>query len=49
MWPRVYQGIGARVKAQMVSVDEQWLKIRGRWYDWCVVVDVPTELPVLAA
>ena len=33
----------------MVYVDEQWLKIRGRWHDWFVVVEVPTELPVLAA
>ena len=33
----------------MVYVDEKWLKIRGRWYYWFVVLDVPTELPVLAA
>jgi hypothetical protein len=33
----------------MVSVDEKWLKIRGRWYYWFVVLDVSTELPVLAA
>ena len=33
----------------MVSVDEKWLKIRGRWYYWFVVLDVPTELPVLTA
>lgn len=32
----------------MVYVDEQWLKIRGRWHYWFVVLDVPTELPVLA-
>jgi hypothetical protein len=30
-------------------VDEKWLKIRGRWHYGCVVLDVPTELPVLAA
>ena len=33
----------------MVDVDETWLKIRGRWYSWVVVLDVPTELPMLAA
>jgi transposase-like protein len=49
LWPLVYQWIRARVKAQMVYVDEKWLKIRGRWYYWFVVLDVPTELPVLAA
>jgi transposase-like protein len=33
----------------MVYVDEKWLKIRGRWQYWFVVLDVDTELPVLAA
>jgi transposase-like protein len=37
------------VKAHMVYVDEKWRKIRGRWSYGCVVLDVPTELPVLAA
>ena len=32
----------------MVYVDEKWLKIRGRWHYWFVVLDVATELPVLA-
>jgi transposase-like protein len=40
--------MGERVKAAMVSVDEKWLKIRGRWHYWFVVLDVATELPVLA-
>ena len=30
LWPLVSQGIGERVKAHMVYVDEKWLKIRGR-------------------
>ena len=33
----------------MVSVEEKWRTLRGRWYDWFVVLEVPTELPVLAA
>jgi len=49
LWPLVSQWLGERVKAHMVYVDEKWLKIRGRWHDWFVVLDVPTELPVLAA
>jgi hypothetical protein len=49
LWPIVSQWIIARVKAQMVSVDEKWLKIRGRWHSWFVVLDVHTALPVLAA
>jgi transposase-like protein len=49
VWPLVYSWIGEQVKAQRVYVDEKWLKIRGRWHYWFVVLDVPTELPVLAA
>ena len=30
-------------------MDEKWLKIRGRWQYWFVVLDVTTELPVLSA
>jgi len=49
LWPLIAHWIRARVKAQMVYVDEKWLKIRGRWHYWFVVLDVVTELPVLAA
>lgn len=49
LWPILAQWLGERVKGQMVYVDEKWLKIRGRWHYWFVVLDVPTELPVLAA
>jgi transposase-like protein len=49
LWPIIAQWLGERVKGQMVYVDEKWLKIRGRWHYWFVVLDVPTELPVLAA
>jgi transposase-like protein len=49
LWPLVYQWIAERVKAHMVYVDEKWLKIRGRWHYWFVVLEVTTELPVLAA
>jgi len=48
LWPLLYRWIGERVKASMVYVDEKWLKIRGRWYYWFVVLDGATELPVLA-
>jgi len=49
LWPLIYRWLGERVHASMVYVDEKWLKIRGRWYYWFVVLDGPTELPVLAA
>jgi transposase-like protein len=48
VWPIVSRWLVERVKAQMVYVDEKWLKIQGRWQYWFVVLDVPTELPVLA-
>jgi hypothetical protein len=49
VWPSISPWMRARVNAQMVSGDETWLKISGRWSDGCVVLDVPSELPVLAA
>jgi transposase-like protein len=49
VWPSVSQWIVERVHAPRVYVDEKWLKIRGRWQYWFVVLDVATELPVLAA
>ena len=48
-WPRVSRWIVERVRAHRVYVDEQWLKLRGRCQSWFVVLDVHTELPVLAA
>lgn len=49
LWPIVYQWLLDRVKASQVYIDEKWIKIRGTWHYWFVVLDVATELPVLAA
>ncbi len=49
LWPTVYRWMLERVNAKMVYIDEKWMKIRGRWHYWYVVLDVPTELPILAA
>jgi transposase-like protein len=49
LWPLVYRWIVDKVKAKAVYIDEKWLKIRGKWYYWFVVLDVATELPVLAS
>jgi transposase-like protein len=49
LWPTIAQWLVERVQAHMVYIDEKWLKLRGRWHYWFVVLDVPTELPVLAA
>jgi transposase-like protein len=49
LWPIISRWLVEGVQAKMVYVDEKWLKIRGRWQYWFVVLDVTTELPVLAA
>ena len=49
VFPLVYKWILDRVKAKVVYIDEKWLKIRGKWYYWFVVLDADTELPVLAS
>jgi transposase-like protein len=49
VWPILYQWILERVKVRMVYVDEKWIKIKGKWHYWFVVLEAETELPVLAA
>jgi transposase-like protein len=49
LFPLVYRWIYDNVKANIVYIDEKWLKIRGKWYYWFVVVDSDTGLPVLAS
>lgn len=49
LFPLVYKWILERVKAKVVYIDEKWLKVRGKWYYWFVVLDAETELPVLAS
>jgi len=34
------------VKANIVYIDEKWLKIRGKWHYLFVVLDSDTGLPV---
>lgn len=49
LWPIVYRWILNNVRAKAVYIDEKWLKIRGKWLYWFVVLDTETGLPVLAA
>ena len=49
LWPIVYGWIVDRVKARIVYVDEKWLKVRGKWHYWFVVLDHQTQLPVLTS
>ena len=49
LWPIVYKWILDNVRARAVYIDEKWLKIRGKWLYWFVVLDTQTGLPVLAS
>jgi len=49
LFPLVYKWIYDGVKANIVYIDEKWLKIQGKWYYWFVVLDSETGLPVLAS
>ena len=49
LFPVVYGWIIEKVKASVVCIDEKWLKVRGKWYYWFVVLDSETGLPVLAS
>jgi transposase-like protein len=49
LFPIVYRWIYDKIKANIVYIDEKWLKIRGKWHYWFVVLDSDTGLPVLAS
>jgi hypothetical protein len=49
LWRTVSQVVGERLKSRMVNMDEKWFKIRGRGQCGFVVLDVSSELPMLAA
>jgi transposase-like protein len=48
LFPLVYEWIYVKVKGNIVYIDEKWLKIRGKWHYWFVVLDSDTSLPLLA-
>jgi len=49
LWPMVYDWINQRVPAKIVYLDEKWLKIKGKWHYWFVVLDKDTGLPVITS
>ena len=49
IWPIVHEWIRKQVQTKIVCIDEKWLKIRGKWYYWFVVMDVGTGLPILTS
>lgn len=46
--PIIYQQLIKGVKGTKVFVDEKWIKIKGKWHYWFVVMDVAVELPIVA-
>jgi transposase-like protein len=49
LWPVVVSVINKSVSAKIVYLDEKWLKIKGKWHYWFVVLDHDTGLPVVAS
>ena len=49
LWPIVSGWIQKQVKTKIACVDEKWIKIRGKWYYWFVVLDMETGLPILTS
>lgn len=46
LWPQVNQWLVTSIKMKKAYVDETWIKIRGTWYYWFVVLDADTGLPM---
>jgi transposase-like protein len=49
LWPIVSLWIKQQVNGTIVCLDEKWIKIRGTWYYWFVVLDHNTGLPIVAS
>jgi transposase-like protein len=49
LWPIVEEWLRQSVTATIVIIDEKWIKIRGKWYYWFVVLDHKTGLPIVAS
>jgi len=48
LWPQVSVFLVSHVKGTIVYIDEKWIKIKGQWYYWFVVLDHPIGLPIVA-
>jgi len=46
LWPQVNTWLATQVNLKKAYVDEKWIKIRHQWYDWFVVLDADTGLPL---
>jgi transposase-like protein len=48
LWPHVSVFLVSHVKGTIVYIDEKWIKIKGQWHYWFVVLDHTTGLPIVA-
>ena len=48
LWPLVNAFVIAQVKGTIVYINEKWIKIKGKWHYWFVVLDQQTGLPFFA-
>lgn len=48
LYPIFQRQIWEKVNPLVVLIDEKWLKIKGKWYYWFVVIDNKTNLPLLS-
>ena len=46
--PQVSVFLVSHVKGTIVYIDEKWIKIKGQWHYWFVVLDHTTGLPIVA-
>jgi len=49
LFPTVYSWILDKVSGKILYIDEKWLKIRGKWHYWFVVLDSETQLPLVSS
>ena len=47
LWPVVYGWIAQQVRGGIAYADEKWIKLRGKWHSWFVVLDEATALPLV--
>jgi len=47
LWPVVYGWIAQQVRGGIAYADEKWVKLRGTWHYWFVVLDEATALPLV--
>jgi len=48
LWLIINNWVYKKIKSTTSYIDEKWIKIRGKWHYWFVVIDKKTEIPVFS-